>query len=124
MSDYEHQRGKIIKVVSETGVTLNQHCLNILKENNLEYDDWHKNPGRQIADDLYKEYVIINDVLYKYLELIDEDPYDSFVHLEEQDDGIINFSARYYNGGCGLSEMLEEGMENLKRDKDETERNS
>ena len=126
MSDYEHQRGRIIKVVSEEGITLHQHCLNILEEKGIKYDENYKyydNPEEQVGDELYEKYVILQGELYEYLELVDEDPYESFAHVEEGDNGEIRFHSRYYNGGTCLSEMLDEALGKLNKD-NEAIRNS
>ena len=116
MSDYEHQRGKMIKVVAEPGTTLEQQCLLIFKEAGIEPADYYDTAAEALADEFYEKYVHIDGELYKFIELVDEDPYDSFAHIEELEPGIFNFNSRYYNGGTCLSEMLQEGMVKLKKE--------
>lgn len=123
MSDYEHQRGRMIKVVAEDGITLHQHCLNILKDNNLEYNGFHDNPAQMLADEFYNEYLYLQGELYKILEINDEDPYDSFAHITSGDNGELLFNSRYYNGGTCLSEMLDDALNRLNKD-NETKRDS
>jgi len=123
MSDYEHQRGKMIKVEAKPGTTLEEQCLAIFKEAGIEPADYFDTVAQALADEFYKTYVHINGELYKFIEIFDEDPYDSFVHIDENSPGIYSFNARWYNGGCGLAEMLEDGMNRLKKE-NETKRDS
>jgi len=123
MSDYEHQRGRMIKVEAEPGTTLEEQCLTIFKEAGIEPADYFDTIAEALVDEFYKTYVHLDGELYKFIELVNEDPYGSFVNLDEDAFGIYTFSTRYYNGGCGLSEMLEDGIKRLKRE-NETKGNS
>lgn len=88
MSETVHYKGKL----TPTGKTL------------AEFD-----PN---ADDIYDHYynaVEIDGMVYT-VEKTDIDPdYDIF-NSTKNEDGTIDFEVKYYNGGCGFNEAIDEAL--------------
>lgn len=57
-----------------------------------------------------KGYICLNKNIYEFLELEQRDTEESYCDLEKIQDDTYKFIAQYYNGGCGLGEILEDEM--------------
>jgi translation initiation factor 2 beta subunit (eIF-2beta)/eIF-5 len=115
MSDYEAHKGTL----KPTNLTKTEVVRNYL----LNYNGFSKytidNKERLIKGkfsesdineyfyDLNDQYVCINDKVY---EVHDESfDYDNDLYImEEKPDGSLEYLVRFYNGGCGFGEALEE----------------
>ncbi len=63
------------------------------------------------ADDIYDcdRAVEIDGLIYTvYYEEVDD--YDDIYTSTKNKDGTINFEVKYYNGGCGLNEAIDEAI--------------
>lgn len=90
MSETVHYRGKL----TSTGKTLKQF-----------------NPDSDDIYDHYYEAVEINGIVYT-VEKEDYEPNEDIFTSTENKDGTINFEVKYYNGGCGFNEAIEEAIKN------------
>ena len=65
----------------------------------------------EFLDDItdYIKYEMIGGVLYEYVEREELDPGGSQI-IKKNEDGSYDFVALWYNGGCCLSEILEEAI--------------
>lgn len=72
------------------------------------YESWIE----YVRDRLYRDYVIVNDTLYKIINNIDIDEDDLFFIRKTQDNNL-EYVVRYYNGSCCLSEALEKALNNM-----------
>jgi hypothetical protein len=112
MSETEHFKGKLIKVELEE--SLEKTCEKILNEHGVKDNGYFESIILLFEDFFYtKEYAIVDDVLYKlnFKRIEDE---ESIFTSEQNEDGSIDFEVKYYNGGCGFNEALEEALENIK----------
>lgn len=85
-------------------------CQRILNNKPLPwfYDSYQE----LLLNDFYEEFVVYNDVLYSVLkEEIDMDE-DIFI-AKVNKNGDIDFEVKYYNGGCGFEEAIEEAIDKL-----------
>ena len=116
MSDYEHQRGRLIPQEKEENETVKAYFQRVLKED-FEEDDWNdNNPTEMLYEpDLYEKYFYVNEKLYTVLDLEEVDPYDDIQILKEDPRDGNWFEMKYYNGGTCLSEMIEEAIEKLNK---------
>lgn len=116
MSDYEHQRGRLIPVEKEENETVKEYFQRALGDDFSE-EDWDDNNVYDIlhAPNLYEKYFYVKDIIYKVLECEEVDPYDDIQILKEDSRGGYYFEMKYYNGGTNLSEMIEESLEKLNK---------
>jgi hypothetical protein len=109
MSDYEQHVGKLVKVAPAGDETLEDLMRRILAEENIEMEQYHEDYAECFRDELYEKYVIFNNTVYKVDAERLED-YDDIMHGVLADNGDIFFTLRFYNGGCGFDEAIEEAI--------------
>lgn len=95
--------------------TFEERCKRILKEHNyLELNDYCDSWEEMLCDELYDEYVIVDEDIYKIVEKnyrsIDDDVFEAHIN----NDGTISYEVMYYNGGCSFNEAIEEALQNIK----------
>ena len=113
MSETVHYRGKLNVVEMFEGENIESQCERMCNENgfnNLDsyIDTWQE----QLCDTYYEEYYIYNSVLYRVDKKeidFDEDIFTATVNENNK----IEFEVKYYNGGCGFTEALDEAMNSL-----------
>lgn len=66
----------------------------------FEPDDWDR-------------YIALHGKLYEFVRH-DQFEGEDYVKVDKLPNGNLSFTTSFYNGSCGLSEMLEEGMDNAK----------
>ena len=109
MSDYVRYKGKLSLVESKGSLQdTARHCLMVEDKLLCETED-----AADILQDLcYKKYVVVGEDIYKMTST--ELPYeDSFFDATRNEDGTISFQVQYYNGGCCLSEAVEEAIKEM-----------
>ena len=114
MSDYQHERGRLISIEKLDGEEVKDYFKRVLGESFTE-EYWDGKDPRKILyeQDLYNSVFYSNGILYKVLELEEIDPYDDIQILREDPRGGYYFEMKYYNGGTCISEMIEESLEKL-----------
>jgi hypothetical protein len=113
MSRTELHLGKMRKVDTQNK-TNHEFSLDILKERGDKLEDFYEDATQQLIDNYYKEYFLVGKELYVIIE--DQEFDDSDIaegHVNP--DGSISYVAMYYNGGAGLTEVLEEIVQNIKK---------
>lgn len=114
MSETVQYRGKLIKLKKLNNETLEQQSERICKENYLyERPCYYRNWGEYLTGELYERYYINNNNLY-VIESEQVDPEYDIFNASLNKNGEIEFEVKYYNGGCGFNEALDEAMNNLK----------
>jgi len=111
MSDYEKHSGKIIKVSLENE-SIRDSMVRIMDRDDIKYRPEY--PSYDFADS-YENYFVAGDSLYQIIEDVSDDIEDSFTNLTNNPDGSISYVTQFYNGGNGLSEMLEEAITKLQK---------
>lgn len=115
MSEQVCKTGKL-KLVERYEEELWQQCKRILeKEYNMEFDDTYvpEDYINDFIDETYLDYVLLDDNIYKIVELNDLE-YDNIYDLHNNKDGTMNFILRYYEGGESFEEAIEEAYERMK----------
>ena len=64
-------------------------------------------------NNIYKDFVCIDNNIYKFNELKSLDPYGSYCNVQEIERGKYRFETMFYNGGTCLGEMLSSELEKL-----------
>lgn len=121
MSEVVHFRGKIEEVKAHDNESMEDVAKRLLAENNIEMKDYYDSAIECLESESYSatkgyygEYILINERLYKVVECQDIDPDEDIIRAEKNPDGTINFEVKYYNGGCGFSEAVEEAVNKIK----------
>lgn len=112
MSDQQRVTGTLRKLQFNDKFTMEQHCENIIKGAGREKESYHDTYVDAVADEFSDDYFFYKGQMYS-LEKKDEDPYESFIEMEQMPDGNIKFHTSFYNGGTCLSEMLGDGLKRI-----------
>lgn len=109
MSETVHYRGTLKQAIKLEGENLEEQCKRILKVKALKaYADSYE---EMLLDKFYKEYVVRDNILY----IVDKreiDTDEDIFSMHEDENGVLNFEVKYYNGGCSFDEAIEEAFEN------------
>lgn len=112
MSDVVMKKGKLNLIDRLENETLENQCLRILNEFDIDIEDYYESPMEQLKGELSDEFYVYNDNLYSlYYKSIDTS-YE-IAEGDIREDGSIEFLTMYYSGGTCLSEMLDEVMKKL-----------
>lgn len=109
MSETEHIVGKLIPVEIKTD--LETTCKEILNNNGYFHDVYHDTYADQIKDDLYRQYIFIDSILYNVEseDVLNEDIYYASINKDKS----INFRVCYYNGGCSFDDAIAQAIDNI-----------
>jgi len=110
MSQNESYKGILFEVPKINNETLEEQCRRLL--NNIDLKDYYHSYKEMLDYDT--DYIIFNDMVYDY-KSEELDPYEHFI-ATKNDDGTINFSVAYYNGGCGFKEAIEYALKSMKEE--------
>jgi hypothetical protein len=116
MSETETHFGKLRKVVLNEGYTVEDWCRE--KCEDAGYDEiasYNESWVEQFRDTFHEKYFIVDDEIWEAVEHIENGDSDIDVMLPNED-GTITFVHQFYNGGTCLSEVIEEGIQKLKKD--------
>jgi len=110
MSYWEHYKGTLTKVERLENESLEDQCKRLLEYRGLfDYDSYEE----MLLDEFYEEYYVYNDMLYSaHKKFIYTD--DDIFNANEEENGVINFEVRYWNGGCGFNGAIEKAIKNIK----------
>ena len=125
MSATEFHSGRLIPVNLE-GTTLKEKCIEIAKKYNVEFDPESRSWKSDFIEDfdMYRvkrhpdrpELFIFEDKLYIISKHYETQDNEYFMKLSPNENGTIDFIGQFYNGGTCFSEMLEESLEQLKKE--------
>lgn len=101
MSEVEHIKGRLIP----TGKTINEFV------RDAKFETWHSNAREYFDEEYYEKAVEINNEVFT-VESQNLDPCDDIFTSTKNSDGTISFEVKYYNGGCGFSEAIEDALKN------------
>lgn len=115
MSETVHYKGKI-QFNTEGLNNCIERAREILKKRGEELKDYYNNEVEQLCDDYYKEYFYHSktETLYKILSQEDHDLDEEIIKVTKTTDPwVLEYELRYYNGGAGFAECLEEALNKL-----------
>ncbi len=101
MSETEHHIGKL----KPTGKRINEYI------GDAKIPDYYKSVA-EFFDDEYCERAYVIDGLVFEIEMYDAEEQDIFT-ATKNDGGTIDFQVKYYNGGCGFNEALDNAMKTI-----------
>ena len=114
MSNIVHYKGKLERV-SVGFVACVKDAEKILKEKDAKEVCYYDNPVEQLCDD-YEEYFYHpkTETLYRIISKLSHEEDEEIITAKQTDDPFeIEYELRYYNGGAGFEECLEEAMDKL-----------
>ena len=111
MSETVHYKGKAVKVNCEDN---EEYSLKILELKSTARLDFYDSALEQIIQEYSTDffYDSTNEILYS-IEYESHDLEEEIIKAEIQKDGSIDFELRFYNGGAGFEECLQEAMDKL-----------
>ncbi|MFS0878003.1 hypothetical protein [Solibacillus isronensis] len=110
MSETVHYKGVLKKVERFDGENLEQQCKRLL--GNKELPSYFDSYEEFLLDNYYKTMTVQNDTVYE-VKAIEVDADSDIFNATLLNDGQIEFEVRYYNGGCGFDEAIEEAIKNI-----------
>jgi hypothetical protein len=114
MSETVHYKGIATKIYQSSGQTTSQKAEEILKNRNKEIASYYNNPLECLCNEYDEEFFYHSktDSLYKLTcENIDES--DDIIRAKEISKDSYEYELRFYNGGAGFRECLEEAFDKL-----------
>lgn len=111
MSDYEHHYGKLTPIEHQTNLSTQEVAKTILNLNKIPLDA-DEDFITQLNDELYGKFICIKDKIYK-IDDKEHDSSDDIIRASLHSDNSITYEVRYYNGGCGFGEALEEALKKI-----------
>ena len=110
MSEIVRIKGKIQKVERIENETDKEYFERVTKRKWQVYNYTPNSIDEAIYDNnLYREYIEIDNSIYKFLEYKEVDLYSSFININKEED-IYTFDTCFYDGGTCLEEMLREAI--------------
>lgn len=101
MSETVHYEGKL----KPTGKGLYQY----IEGDNIPH--YYDDKAEYFNDEYSSKATLINNLVFEIEREEKEDDCDIF-KSSENEDGTISFEVKYYNGGCGFSEAIDEAIKN------------
>ena len=114
MSETVHYKGIAIKIEQPNDKTLLDVAKGILKERNYDIANHYDNAIECLTQEFYEEFFYHPKTqnLYK----ITKEGHDleqEIIKADLMDDGTITYELRYYNGGAGFEECMEEAFDKI-----------
>ena len=114
MSETVHYRGVATKINIPRDKSPIQVAEDLLSKAKVKIDKYYENTLEQLNADCSDSYFFHSKTgtLYK-LESKEIDPYEDIIRAEIKDETTIEYELKFYNGGAGFSECLEEAFDKL-----------
>ena len=115
MSETVHYRGRAIKVASGLEGS-KEYAMSILRERKKAVEDYYNgNVIECLCDNYYEEFFFHpkTNNIYKIESKNNVDVYEDIIEAKIIDEGVIEYELKYYNGGAGFSECMEEAFDKL-----------
>ena len=115
MSDCEYRTGRIIKENLEESEK-EEFARQIFDKAGIRELRWTDSFLEMLRDEGEDHgYVVINGDIYRLLANASKDYDTDIFDASENPDGTIDFTLRYYNGGCGFNEALETALDKMNK---------
>lgn len=116
MSKTERHVGKI-KLVGSDKQIIEEWCKAKCESLGITLGDYYEGYKEALLSEVYPKVAV--EVDGELWEIIDEEEEadEYFSHFTPVSDGVYNYVVQFYNGGTYLGEMIEEGIQKLKKKK-------
>ena len=114
MSETVHYRGIARKIYTDNGKTVIDKAQDILNTMGVEMDSFYDTPLDFLCEKYSEEYFFHQKTrsLFK-ISREELDPYEDIIRAKEIDKDVYEYELRYYNGGAGFEECLEEALDKI-----------
>jgi hypothetical protein len=109
MSETVLESGKMIPVK----MTDDEALAEVKRLGHEDMLDCYKNPRETLGYEAYKDYIMVEGLGLCKLENFERRDANDYVSVRPDENGGYDFVAVYYNGGAGLSEVLEDGVREM-----------
>ncbi|MEK3955684.1 MULTISPECIES: hypothetical protein [unclassified Psychrobacillus] len=110
MSETVHYKGVLSRVERFEKENLEEQCKRLL--GNKELPSYFDSYEEYLLDKHYRTMTIQNGDVYQ-VEKEEVDPDSGIFNASISENGEITFEVRYYNGGCGFDEAIENALKNI-----------
>ena len=123
MSENVHYVGILKKLKPIDNETLEEQALRLCIENGFEDKDHiygdYESAIECLIWGLEGKFIILTvsgktKIIYEIIDKSDNLFFEDIFLATKNSDGTISFEIKYYNGGCGLDEALEDALSNMK----------
>ena len=111
MSGIEFLKGKLVPVNIINSLESTANLL--LKQMNIEKDDYYDTCLEQLKETVYQTYVVTKDKIYEVVESRNEEAHRDIFDAILNNDKSIDFTLKYYNGGCCFNEAIEKALDKM-----------
>tara|TARA_R110000822_G_scaffold5266_11_gene22626 strand:+ start:4024 stop:4377 length:354 start_codon:yes stop_codon:yes gene_type:complete len=115
MSETVHYIGRAIKVAAGLEGS-KEYAMSVLRERDKKVEDYYKGNVIECLCDNYCEEFFFHPKtsnIYKIESKEFVDIYEDIIKAKQVGEGVIEYELKYYNGGAGFSECLEEAFDKL-----------
>ncbi len=114
MSDNKSYTGKL-KLVKTLDMSDSNNYVDVIKMSISDTAIFNPNKMDMVdyEDYFYENFVISNLNIYQIIDLVEKDPYESFINITNNGDDTLSFTTTFYNGGTYLNEVLESGLDKI-----------
>lgn len=103
MSEYEHFKGKL----TTTGKSIDEFMQDV------EIPNYYDCKTEYFNEEMTDQAIEVDGIVFTVDRSYYEDDSDIFESTKNED-GTIDFQVKYYNGGCGFGEALEDALKLIK----------
>lgn len=119
MSETVHYRGKLVEIEATDTHTVNSRARLLCESFDIKEDVfWKKyydgDYVNLLCNEKYDEYVCANNRLFKIESKESIDLEEEIIDVFDNEDGTFNYEVKYYNGGAGFEEVIEQAFNKLK----------
>ena len=116
MSEVVHYTGKIKLVEKLPNELIEEQCKRILMQHKYtELNSYCESWKEMLYEEMYDNYVIVNDNLYEIVEKNDKEYDTDIFNISDNKDGSYDYEVMFYDGGCSFSEAIEIALNNINR---------
>tara|TARA_R110000822_G_scaffold290310_1_gene412355 strand:- start:79 stop:426 length:348 start_codon:yes stop_codon:yes gene_type:complete len=115
MSETVHYKGQVIRV-AEGLESSQEYAAKVLEDRNQTVSDYYNGHTISCLCDSYEEEFFFHEKkknLYKIYSKEEIESNDEIMTAKVINEGVIEYELRYYNGGVGFEECLEEALNKL-----------
>lgn len=109
MSEYEQHMGKV-KLI-KTGAD-EEYFKSLAEQHGEKKESYHESWEEVVRDELYDDYVIVKDKVFKVTEREELEGYGDIIHARKTGEDEYFFVLKFYNGGTCFSECMEAALKN------------
>lgn len=113
MSDDVHYKGKLKRLAVEGHEEIETYAKTYVEEQGDELKSYCDDYTEHLRYEYNDKFVVIDDILWEVITKEEQDAYGSVFNLRHSKDDEYTYEVKYYNGGCGFEEALQEAFDEM-----------